>query len=130
MPLSLAALEVLAQLPRFEGCPFVVPNPKTLLPFASVFCSWNTARKAAALSDVRMHDLRHSMASNLINSGRSIYEVSKILGHTQVKTTQRYAHLSQETLLAAVDAAANATGTNWSAAQTAKTGDNLVSVPA
>ena len=63
-----------------------------------------------------MHDLRHSMASNMVNSGRSIYEVAKVLGHTQLKTTQRYSHLSQETLLAAVDAAATATGTNWSRA--------------
>ena len=72
-----------------------------------------------------MHDLRHSMASNMVNSGRSIYEVAKVLGHTQLKTSQRYSHLSQETLLAAVDAAAHATGTNWSAAQAGKAGDNL-----
>jgi len=48
-----------------------------------------------------MHDLRHSLASLLINSGRTLYEVQHILGHTQIKTTQRYAHLSQDTLLAA-----------------------------
>lgn len=63
-----------------------------------------------------MHDLRHSMASNMVNSGRSIYEVAKVLGHTQLKTTQRYSHLSQETLLAAVDAASNATGSAWASA--------------
>jgi hypothetical protein len=45
------------------------------------------------------------MASNLVNSGRSLYEVQRILGHTQIKTTQRYAHLSQDTLLDAVNAA-------------------------
>ena len=45
---------------------------------------------------------------------------------TQLKTSQRYSHLSQETLLAAVDAAANATGTNWGAAQAVKAGENLV----
>ena len=54
-----------------------------------------------------MHDLRHSMASNLVNSGRSIYEVSKFLGHSQIKTSQRYAHLAHETLLAAADAASS-----------------------
>ena len=48
-----------------------------------------------------------------------------MLWHTQLKTSQRYSQLSQETLLAAVDASANATGIDWSAAQTAKTGDNL-----
>lgn len=69
-----------------------------------------------------MHDLRHSMASNMVNSGRSIYEVAKVLGHTQLKTSQRYSHLSQETLIAAVDAAANATGTNWSSAAAVKAG--------
>jgi site-specific recombinase XerD len=46
----------------------------------------------------------------MVNGGRSIYEVAKVLGHTQLKTTQRYAHLSQETLLAAVDAAAETSG--------------------
>jgi site-specific recombinase XerD len=52
---------------------------------------------------VRIHDLRHSFASFLVNAGRSLYEVQKILGHTQVKTTQRYAHLSQDTLIDAAN---------------------------
>ena len=53
---------------------------------------------------MRIHDLRHSFASFLINNGRSIYEVQRILGHTQITTTQRYSHLSQESLLEAADA--------------------------
>lgn len=122
VPLSSTVLEVLAQLPRWPGCPYLVPNPKTRVPYISVFSSWNTARKTAGLHEVRMHDLRHSMASNMVNSGRSIYEVAKVLGHTQLKTSQRYSHLSQETLIAAVDAAANATGTNWSSAAAVKAG--------
>jgi hypothetical protein len=56
--------------------------------------------------------------------------VSKVLGHTQLKTSQRYSHLNQETLLAAVDASANAAGTGWGQvagqAQTGKAGENLV----
>ncbi|MHB8056831.1 MAG: tyrosine-type recombinase/integrase [Desulfuromonadaceae bacterium] len=114
VPLSNAALAVLALLPKWDRCPYVVPNPKSRQPYSSVYRTWNTARLNAGLPEVRMHDLRHSMASNLVNSGRSILEVSKILGHSQLKTSQRYAHLSQDTLLAAVDAAADATGTNWS----------------
>lgn len=46
----------------------------------------------------------------LVNAGRSLYEVQKILGHTQIKTTQRYAHLSQDTLLDAADAVGNLIG--------------------
>lgn len=117
VPLSNAAIEILAQLPRWEGCPYVIPNPDTLLPFIQIHRSWNNARIAAGLAEVRMHDLRHSMASNMVNSGRSIYEVAKVLGHSQLKTTQRYAHLSQETLLSAVDAAADATGMIWGQAK-------------
>ena len=70
--------------------------------------SWNTARNEAGLADVRIHDLRHSFASFLVNAGRSLYEVQKILGHTQVKTTQRYAHLAQGTLIDAADEVAKA----------------------
>jgi integrase len=118
VPLSKAALEILNQLPRFEGCLYVVPNVQTLKPQVQLHRAWNNARIAAGLPDLRMHDLRHSMASNMVNSGRSIYEVAKVLGHSQLKTTQRYAHLSQETLLEAVDAAAEATGTDWGQTQT------------
>lgn len=60
------------------------------------------------------YDLRQSFASFLINNGRSLYEVQKILGHTQVKTTQRYSHLAQETLLDAVNVAVDALGSAFS----------------
>ncbi|PZU09861.1 site-specific integrase [Sphingomonas sp.] len=110
VPLSGAALAVLDQLPRWKGCPYLVPNPNTRKPFNSIFHGWDTARKEAGLPEVRMHDLRHTAASNLVNSGQSLYVVSKVLGHAQQSTTQRYAHLSQDTLLAAVDAAADVMG--------------------
>jgi integrase len=97
-------------MPRDMNCKWAFANPETGKPYVSIFCAWNTARKSAGLSDVRVHDLRHSFASLLINSGRTLYEVQHILGHTQVKTTQRYAHLSQDTLLAAANAATLAVG--------------------
>jgi site-specific recombinase XerD len=56
------------------------------------------ARKAAGLDYVRWHDLRHSTASMLINSGVSLYIVGQILGHSSTQTTSRYAHLTHETL--------------------------------
>ena len=104
VPLSDGVLRLMAQVPRKDDCPFVFANPKTGKPYISIFNSWNTARKQAGLTDVRIHDLRHSFASFLVNMGRSLYEVQKILGHTQIKTTQRYAHLSQDTLLDAANA--------------------------
>ena len=59
--------------------------------------------RSAGLADVRIHDLRHSYASFLVNAGRSLYEVQRLLGRTQIKTTQRYAHLSHDTLLDATN---------------------------
>jgi integrase len=100
-------IRLLDSVPR-HACPWVFPNPKTLRPFVAIHYGWDTARNRAGLADVRIHDLRHSFASLLINSGRTLFEVQRILGHTQVKTTQRYAHLSQDTLLAAANAATRA----------------------
>jgi integrase len=113
VPLSDQALAVLNQVPRFADCPWVLPNPATLKPFTAVFNAWDTARRAAHLPDVRMHDLRHSAASYMVNAGQSLYVVGQVLGHAQAKTTARYAHLSNETLLNAVNLAAQASGTSW-----------------
>jgi len=83
---------------------FIFANPTTGKPFSSFFYSWNTARDKAGMPELRVHDLRHSFASFLVNAGRSIYEVKELLGHADIKTTSRYAHLSQESLKAAVSA--------------------------
>ena len=117
VPLSDDAIAVLNQVPRIEGCPYIVPNLKTRLPFQSIFHSWDTARRNAKLPDVRVHDLRHSCASNLVNSGQSLYVVAKVLGHSQTRTTERYAHLDASVLLNAVNAASQFTGTTWAADQ-------------
>lgn len=76
----------------------------------SVFSVWNKVRRKAGLEDVRMHDLRHSFASFLINSGCSLYEVQRILGHHDPKVTTRYAHLTQDSLLKAANIVADKIG--------------------
>jgi integrase len=108
VPISAGVEQLLANVPVYKGCELVFPNPKTLKPYVSFFYAWDTVRKSVGLEDVRVHDLRHSFASFLVNAGRSLYEVQNILGHTQIKTTQRYAHLSQESLISAANAAAKA----------------------
>jgi len=85
-------------------------KPITKKPYASIFGPWDKARKDAGLGEVRLHDLRHGFASFLVNSGRTIYEVQKLLGHANIATTQRYAHLSQDTLLDATNAVSNTIG--------------------
>lgn len=106
VPLSEHALGVLQAIKARYGhhaFTFVFANEKTGLPYVSIFYSWDTARKRAGLSYLRVHDLRHSFASFLVNAGRSLYEVQEILGHADIRTTSRYAHLSRERLQEAVE---------------------------
>ncbi len=106
VPLSAHALEVLAKVKALYGhqaFTFIFPNVKTGLPYVGIFCSWDAARQRADLGYLRIHDLRHSFASFLVNAGRSLYEVQEILGHADIRTTSRYAHLSRERLQEAVE---------------------------
>ena len=101
IPLSDAALEVLREIPCTSG--WLFPSSRTGKAISSVFRAWDRVRRNAGLEDVRLHDLRHSFASFLVNSGCTLYEVQKILGHHNPKVTMRYAHLAQESLLRAVN---------------------------
>jgi integrase len=114
VPLSGQAVELLAAVPRFNGCPYVLPNPETKLPYVSVKRVWQTARKAAVLPDLRVHDLRHSAASFMINAGIDLFAVGRVLGHADHKSTMRYSHLANDTLLAAVEAGAAKMNVDWS----------------
>lgn len=103
IPLSDEALAVLRRLPRREGAPWLFPGVRADGPLRSVFHTWNTIRTRLGLGDVRLHDLRHSFASFLVNSGCSLYEVQKILGHHDPRVTMRYAHLAPESLIRAAN---------------------------
>ncbi len=104
VPLAEAAVNVIAALPRGE---FLFPSPKCPgRRLTSIKHGWQTARKAAGLPGLRIHDLRHSAASFMVNSGVDLFAVGKVLGHANVASTSRYAHLQNSTLLAAVEAGA------------------------
>jgi integrase len=96
---------LLETLPSRGKSPYLFTNPATAKPYVGVWYAWDSARKRAGLAHVRIHDLRHSFASFLVNSGRGLYEVQRLLGHAHIKTTQRYAHLSDETLISAANTA-------------------------
>jgi integrase len=96
--LNSAALELLSSISRTEGNPHILPSPVTGRPSPSLHFPWFRIRERAGLFDIRLHDLRHSFASFLVNQGVSLYVVQGLLGHTQARTTQRYAHLASDTL--------------------------------
>lgn len=64
--------------------------------------SWRRARVAAGMKHVNFHDLRHSCASIMLGLGVDLYTISKVLGHSNVATTQRYAHLQVDAQRAAL----------------------------
>ena len=104
VPLNDAALEVFAQLDT-EGKYDHVFVGKTGKPYTTIMKVWTRLRNKAGLPHLRLHDLRHSYASFLVNSGRTLYEVQQILGHSDAKVTERYAHLSSKTLQEAANTA-------------------------
>jgi len=76
-----------------DNCPWVFPNPETGKPFTGFYNSWNAARRSVGLNDLRVHDLRHSYASALVNQGHTLYDTQRLLGHSSSRMTERYAHL-------------------------------------
>lgn len=105
IPLNDGALEVLAEVDTAGRFGHVFVNAETGKPYTTIAKVWERLRKEAWLPHLRLHDLRHSFASFLINNGRTLYEVQQILGHSDSKVTERYAHLSKKTLQDAADSA-------------------------
>jgi len=92
-----------------EG-PWVFPNPKTGKPYYSCWDAWVTTRNKAGLPGLRMHDLRHTYASMMLQSGSDIFAVQQALAHTQLKTTALYLHLTEGQKRLHANNAATATG--------------------
>ena len=96
VPLSPAAARVLTGVPRPAGNPWVIAGrePGTRLTHLAYY--WYRVRERAGLDDVRLHDLRHSFASRALAVGLPLPMIGRLLGHTDVGSTARYAHLSRE----------------------------------
>jgi len=103
IPLSDEAIMLIRAIPRVPGCPWLFPGRAPGKPLSGVYVFWNKLRCGLGLADVRIHDLRHTFASFLVNAGHSLYEVQKLLGHSDPRTTMRYAHLGQASLVAAAE---------------------------
>ena len=98
VPLSPAAARVLVNRPRERGDAWVFPGRTLGESMKRIDKPWKKLREATGLEDVRLHDLRHSFASRALALGESLPVIGKLLGHTQVQTTARYAHLAQDSV--------------------------------
>lgn len=101
--LGQGAIDILNNIEKYADNPFVIigRNPGAHLTDLQPF--WQRVRARAGLKDARIHDLRHTFASIAVSNGQSLPIIGKLLGHTQVQTTARYAHLANAPLLSAAN---------------------------
>ena len=109
IPISaeVAAIVRQRQLLVPKGNPWLFPGDTAGQPVKEVRRFWIQIQKQVKLPGVRIHDLRHTFASLLVSGGASLEMIGKLLGHSQMQTTQRYAHLMDSPLRAGVDAVAS-----------------------
>ena len=96
--LSPAAAAVLARIPRVDGNPHIIPGTRRDNGMGNLQRHWVRIRKRAGLEDMRLHDCRHSFASRALALGESLPMIGRLLGHSQVATTARYAHLARDSV--------------------------------
>ena len=99
--LSDAAIEVLRATPRAGT--FVVAGSRPGTAYKNLTRAWARARKYAGLTDVRLHDLRHSFASLALGRGVPLAVIGKLLGHKDLASAQRYSHLVRDVVQEASD---------------------------
>lgn len=128
-PLSDSMIELLLEQPVVDGCPFVFtyvcerPAPKRKdrparrkghrYPFSAQGWDrkWRKALEDAGLPDFRFHDLRHTSATRIMRSTGNIKAASRLLGHTDIRTTSRYAHVGMDDLRNVMSVSESRTGT-------------------
>lgn len=98
VPLSPEAAAVLAGIPRVAGNPHVIPGKVQGAPLRNLDRPWQRIRARAGLGDVHLHDCRHSFASRALALGEGLPMIGRLLGHTRVETTARYAHLARDSV--------------------------------
>ena len=103
VPLSPAAVRVLEGLAPAPDNPWVVAGRRRGTRTAHLFYYWNRVRARAGLDDVRLHDLRHSFASRALALGETLPTIGKLLGHSKIQTTARYAHLGRDSVRESAD---------------------------
>ena len=97
------ACDLLENAPRLPGNPWVITGTLPGARLTDLQPFWQRVRARAGLPEVRIHDLRHTFASTAIATGHSLPIIGKLLGHTQVQTTARYAHLAAQPAMIAAD---------------------------
>ena len=97
------AIAVLRGLAREDGNPWVITGAKLGEALSDVYGQWHRIRCRARIKDVRLHNLRHSFASRALALGETLPVIGKLLGHSDIETTARYAHLARDSVYDAAE---------------------------
>lgn len=103
-----AVVEVFKNIPKVKDNPYVIAGTIEGQHLTDMQKPWRRLRKRAGLDDLRIHDLRHSFASDALQLGEDLTMIGRLLGHTQVQTTARYAHLKTDPIRAAANKVSDA----------------------
>ncbi len=107
IPLTSHMRAIFDRVSRMAGTDYVFPARTLQGPFQGLPKVWNDVRKKAEMPDLRLHDLRHSAASFALANGVPLEVIGRLLGHTDLKTTRRYAHLADAVAKQAAERAAS-----------------------
>lgn len=102
IPLSETLYNEFIKIRKDEG--FVFVNPETGLPYQDIKKAFNSAKERAGIKDFRFHDLRHTVATRLVEKGIDLAVVQELLAHSNIQTTMRYAHPVPKRKLDAINA--------------------------
>ena len=97
------AIDVLTSIKKVDKNPWVIVGTLPGARLTDLQPFWQRVRARAGLKDVRIHDLRHTFASTAVAAGQGLPMIGKLLGHTQVQTTARYAHLAADPVKSAAE---------------------------
>jgi integrase len=103
-----AVVEKFKSIPKVKDNPYVIIGKIEGQHLTDMQRPWRRLRRRAGLDDLRIHDLRHSFASDALQLGEDLPMIGKLLGHTQVQTKARYAHLKTDPIRAAADKVSDA----------------------
>jgi integrase len=104
--LGAPALQLLEEEHQSRASDWICPGRNLDGPFIGLQKSWERIRKEAGLDEVRIHDLRHTMASIAAQGGQGLPVIGALLGHVRATTTARYTHTYEDPVRAAADTVA------------------------
>jgi integrase len=103
LPLPRAAIAILESSPSYSRTGWIFPSKSSSGHIVEPAKAWQRIRKRAGVVDIRIHDLRHTLASWLVGAGYNLSLIGRALNHSQVATTERYAHLALDPVREALE---------------------------